>query len=141
MNRAERRLNADVARELKQDWMQKPYYQRLEALYNAGILVRDLKHIQITAKEYKEATDKAWEDGRLAGIDGTYQICFAAACLALIDLHGFDRKQCYDVMDKMQRHVLDSLTSIEAVNEVFDRIGLELDFSSYQPVRMVDDDA
>lgn len=69
-----------------------------------------------------------YEDGRTAGINGTYQICFAAVCLALNDIHGFGGKRCHRVLEKMQRYIVDCFTSADAVQAVYKRMGLKLDF-------------
>lgn len=88
--------------------------QKLAALVKNGITQKDL--------------DSAYEDGRTAGINGTYQICFAAVCLALNDIHGFGGKRCHRVLEKMQRYIVDCFTSADAVQAVYKRMGLKLDF-------------
>lgn len=117
-NRAQRR----AAKKQQPRWQKLNHDQRLAALVKNGITPKDL--------------EKAYSDGRLDGINGTYQICFAAACLALADLHGFGRKRCRNVMEQMQRHVIDTLTSAEAVQAVYKRLGLTLDFGD--PENLVD---
>ena len=139
MNRAQRRANADVIRQLQQDFLAKPYAERVESLIKAGIFAKDLAHLQITPKEHTKAVQDAWEEGRLAGINGTYQICFAAACLALNDLHKFGSKRCCDVIRRMQEHVISNLCSMEACEEVFRKIGLTLDFGDPQGIAWEDD--
>lgn len=118
MNRAQRR----AAKKQQPKWQRMTHDQKLAALVKNGITQKDL--------------DSAYEDGRTAGINGTYQICFAAVCLALADLHGFGRKRCRDVMEQMQRHVIDTLNSAEAVQAVYKRLGLTLDFGD--PENLVD---
>lgn len=78
--------------------------------------------------------------GQKAGIEGTYKICFAAVCLALNDLHGFGGKRCDRVLNKMQRYIIDSLSTAEAIEDVFERMGLSLDFGDPSSwVRLEDD--
>lgn len=125
MNRAQRRK----AEKAKPSWQRMSHDQKLANLMKQGISPKDLE------KSYNDG----YEQGRLVGINGTYGICFAAACLALNDLHGFGRKRLYHVMERMQHHVINSLTTSEACTEVFDRVGLELDFGDYQGVRMTTD--
>lgn len=110
MNRAQRR----AAQKQQPKWQRMSHDQKVAALLKNGITPKDL--------------DKAFEDGRQAGIEGTYKICFAAVCLALSDLHGFGGKRCQRVLEKMQRYIIDSLTSAEAVADVYKRMGLTLDF-------------
>ena len=69
-NRAQRR----AAKKQQPRWQKLSHDQRLAALVKNGITPKDL--------------EKAYSDGRLDGINGTYKICFAAACLALADLQG-----------------------------------------------------
>ena len=124
MNRAQRRK----AEKSKPAWQRMSHDQKLANLMKQGISPKDLE------RSYNDG----YEQGRLVGINGTYAICFAAACLAANDLHGFGRRRCYRLMEAMQSHVINSLTSTEACDEVFRRMGLELDFGDYQSVRMVD---
>ena len=52
----------------------------------------------------------------------------AAVCLALNDIHGFGGKRCHRVLEKMQRYIVDCFTSADAVQAVYKRMGLTLDF-------------
>ena len=110
MNRAQRR----AAKKQQPKWKSMTHDQKIGALLKNGITPKDL--------------DSAYEDGRTAGINGTYQICFAAVCLALNDLHGFGGKRCHRVLEKMQRYIVDCFTSADAVQAVYKRMGLKLDF-------------
>ncbi len=92
--------------------------QRINALLRQGISPADLD------KAYQDG----YEKGRLEGVDGTYKICFAAACLALNDLHSFGAKRCCDVMHSMQDYIINTLCSPEAVQKVYKRMGLTLNF-------------
>lgn len=127
MNRAQRR----AANKARPAWQRMSHDQKMANLLKQGISPKDLE------RSYNDG----YERGRLVGINGTYAICFAAACLAANDLYGFGRQRCYRLMEAMQSHVIDSLTSTEACDEVFRRMGLELDFGDLNGVRMVDDDA
>lgn len=109
-NRAQRR----AAQKQQPKWQKMTKEQRINALMKNGITPKDL--------------EREYESGRLAGIDGTYKICFAAACLALQELHGFGRKRCYDVMEAMQRYVIGTLCSAETIDQVYRQMGLTLDF-------------
>lgn len=110
MNRAQRR----AAKKQQPKWQRMTHDQKLAALVKNGITQKDL--------------DSAYEDGCTAGINGTYQICFAAVCLALNDIHGFGGKRCHRVLEKMQRYIVDCFTSADAVQAVYKRMGLKLDF-------------
>ena len=110
MNRAQRR----AAQKQQPKWQRMSHDQKVASLLKNGITPKDL--------------DKAYEDGRTAGTNGTYQICFAAVCMALSDLHGFGGKRCHRVLHVMQRYIVDSFTSADAVQAVYKRMGLKLDF-------------
>ena len=75
--------------------------------------------------------EKAYEDGLRQGLlqSGLPLIrsFYAALCLALQELHGFGPKRCYDVLTSTDQHITDSLCSAELVEEVLDRLGLEID--------------
>lgn len=121
MNRKDRRAEEKKRRAAKK---REPGYkkltkqQRIDALIKNGITIKDLE------KSYNEGYEKGWQDA----IAGTYQICFAAACQALGDLYAYDRNKLYDVLCRMQDHIIDTFTSTEAVQAVYKRFGLELDF-------------
>lgn len=55
--------------------------------------------------------------------------CYAAICLALHELHGFGKKRCRDVLNCVDAKLLETLTSAEAIDEVWRTIGLEINFS------------
>lgn len=55
--------------------------------------------------------------------------CYAAICLALHELYGFGRKRCLDTLNCVDAKLIDTLTSAEAIDEVWEKIGLQIDFS------------
>ena len=91
--------------------------QKIAALIKNGISPADLK------TSYDEGYRQGWRQG----VDGTYQICFAAVILALRELHNFNQDQLCGVAATMQEHIVHSLTSVEAVQEVYKQTGLILD--------------
>ena len=93
----------------------------------------------ITPSDLDKAYEDGFEQGRKAGLDGTYKVCFAAVCLALNDLHKFGAKRCCDVLCKMQEYIINTLCSPEAVQAVYKRIGLTLDFGDPQCIAWEDD--
>ena len=102
---------------------QRKHAPKWEKMSNQQLMRRITKN-GITLEELKANYDL----GQKAGIEATYKICFAAVCLALNDLHGFGGVRCQRVLEKMQRYIIDSLSTAEAVEEVFERLGLTLDF-------------
>jgi len=88
--------------------------QKIALLYKNGITAKDLK------TEY--------ESGMNRGIETTFRSIYAATCLAVDELFGFKRNRCKKLLQKIDEIVIYSLTSAELVQEVFDRLGLELNF-------------
>jgi hypothetical protein len=98
--------------------------QRKAALVKNGITPEDL--------------EQEWHTGYGAGVDATLKTVYAGVCLALHDLYGFGLKRCKDVLRATENHVLQSLTSEEAIEEVFQKIGLRLAFD--QPFDRIQED-
>lgn len=87
----------------------------------------------ITIEDVKQAEDKAYQDGYKAGLEATMRMCYAASCLALNELHGFGQKRCKDVLNAIDEKVCYALTSKELVDEVFDRMNLQIEFKDDIP--------
>lgn len=92
--------------------------ERLDGMVQNGIKPKDLE------REY----EAGYRQGRLEVTAPVFKTLYAAMCLALNDLHGFGEKRCYDVLCRVDELVTYHLTSEEAKQEVFDRMGLELSF-------------
>lgn len=84
----------------------------------------------ITLEDVKRAEEKSYAQGVQAGIENTMKTCYAAICLALNELHGFGTKRCKDVLNAVDEKVVMTLTSDEAIQEVFDRMGLVIRFNA-----------
>lgn len=110
-NRKDRRAERKVLPRYKR--MMTPE-QRKAALVKNGITPKDLQ--------------EQWDAGYNAGIDATLKTAYAGACLALHELHGFGSKRCKAFLDAMDRHIIYSLSSIDAAEEVFQKIGVKLVF-------------
>lgn len=106
----------------RQQWKQTPKWEKM----NQDQLMRCLSKNGITLQDL----ERNYNMGVHAGIDSAYQVCFAAVCLALNDLHGFGRIRCKRVMEKTQRYIIDSLTTADAVRDVYKRMGMKLDFGN-----------
>lgn len=122
MNRQQRR--AQMKAQKRQQKTPKPKYlsmtkeQCMDALCKNGITPKDLK------SEY----DKGFEAGFMAGGNPVLKTCYAAMCLALNDLYGFGHKRCLDVLRAAEEHILETLSSQEAIEEVYNRMKLKIDF-------------
>lgn len=82
----------------------------------------------ITPEDLKSNYDKGWHDGFKEAAEPIVKGCFAAICLALNDLHGFGTKRCMDVLNKVDEHLTYTLATDEAIEQVWKRIGLKLEF-------------
>lgn len=83
-----------------------------------GITVDDVMRME------KDAYEKGVYDGR----DGTFQKIFAAICLTLNELHGFNDAQCTEVLNGVYDKAVYALSSEELIQEAFDKVGVELSF-------------
>ena len=93
--------------------------QTMEKLLRNGITPKDLE------KSYAEGYSAGFSDASPA----TFKTIYAAVCLALNDKYGFGSKRCKDTLSAIDNYVLYSLTSTEAIQAVYDRMNLELDFN------------
>ena len=93
----------------------------------------------ITVADLKENYDKGWQDGFHESGDMVIRSCYAAICLALNDLHGFGQKRCMDVLNAVDEHMTMTLSSREAIDEVYKRMGLMIEFKEpFDRVREVE---
>lgn len=117
-----------------------PAYRRGET--HESLLAKFAKN-GITAKDYDQARQEEYErgfrDGHAQAAPTTFKMVYAAICLALNEMHRFGRKRCRNVLLRVDSHVMKTLTSAEAIQEVYERIGLHIDFD--EPFdRIVEDD-
>ncbi len=83
----------------------------------------------ITTQDLLEEYNKGYADGRKDGIDQVGQTIYAAFCLALKELHGFGKKRCEELLRAVDEKVMYTLTSNEAIQQVWDEMGLRLNFA------------
>lgn len=82
----------------------------------------------ITVEDLKANYDKGWQEGFKEAADPVIRGCYAAICLALNDLHGFGQKRCAAILNAVDEHLTYTLSSVEAIDEVYKRIGLKIEF-------------
>lgn len=87
----------------------------------------------ITLEDVRNAETEAFNKGVNVGIENTMRTCYAAICMALQERYGFGRKRCKDVLNDVDEKITMSLTSEEAIQEVYDRMGLEIVFRDSMP--------
>lgn len=119
MNRQQRRKIERQNRKIK-----KPSYrgltheQRLEKLFRNGITAEDLK--------------QEWHDGFDAGFKAAspsaIRTIYAAIALAAHNELGFGQTRCKRFLDAVDAIVVNSLCSQEAIDDVYDKLKLQLQF-------------
>ena len=87
----------------------------------------------ITLEDMKQAEDEAYKNGVRNGIESTMKTCYAAICLAMHELHGFGKKRCARVLNRVDETILLTLTSQDAIDEVYKTIKLKIDFREQIP--------
>ena len=84
----------------------------------------------ITIEDMHKAETDAYSKGVQDGKDGAVKTCFAAICLPLHELHGFGKERCSKVLNDVYDKLQFTLTSQEAIQEVYDTIGLQIRFNA-----------
>ena len=128
-NRAQRR--ADARREQKEnaELRMSGYFKaksKIEAVKQKKM--DELQRNGITLADLQANYDKGFHDGFKKAAEPIVRGCYAGVCLALNDLYGFGHKRCADVLNALDQHITMTLSSVEAIDEVWNRMGLKLDF-------------
>lgn len=87
----------------------------------------------ITIEDLKNAEDAGRNDGYRVGKEETLIICYASFLLALNEVCGFDGEKCREILNVADEKVTYTLTSAEAIKEVYDRLGVTLNFAEELP--------
>ena len=106
--------------ERKQRMADNEAFQRIN---KNGITLEDLRNCEIQGRQ----------DGYKVGKEETLIMCYAAFILALNELNGFTADQCMEVLNLADEKVTYTLNSVEAVKEVYDKMGLTLNFAETMP--------
>lgn len=106
--------------ERKQRMADNEAFQRIN---KNGITLEDLKNCEIQGRQ----------DGYMVGKEETLIICYASFILALNELHGFTADQCMEVLNLADEKVTYTLTTADAIKEVYDTMGLTLNFAETMP--------
>lgn len=115
-NRADRRK----AHKALPAWKRQTKEQKMAALVKNGI----------TPKDLEREGERSWNEGYKSGVDNGYQAAFAALCLALKEKHRFGKKRCVEVLRVADYHIINTLTTADLIREVYDKIGIYLDFNA-----------
>jgi hypothetical protein len=95
----------------------------MERIQKNGITIEDMHEIEVRAA--KEGYDRGLEHG--------IRTSYAAICLALNELHGFGKQRCEAVLNAVDEKMVYTLTSEEAIQEVWDRMKLRINFKEPVP--------
>lgn len=128
MNRKQRREAKRDAPKKKPIFHNMTRQERIERICKNGITLDDLK------RNYDDGFNAGY---KLAGEDAV-KACYAALCLALHELHGFGQKRCKDVLKAVDDAILYRLTGDDLIQDVFDKIGLTINFSD--PMERIKED-
>lgn len=97
-----------------------PRYERMTQEQKKAALFKD----GLTKKDM----DKEYEQGYRAGEIEAIKTIYAALCLGAHEVAGFGHKRLKELLRATDRHVLESVTSEEIMDEVFAKFGLTLNF-------------
>lgn len=82
-------------------------------------------------EDLRKVEERALAKGYMEAATPTYKICYAASLLALNKHFGFGKNRGIKFIRAMDEEVINTLSSMEAVDEVFERMGIELDLSAF----------
>ena len=107
-------------------------YQRMteEQKYNA------MCKQGISPKDLQEAYEKGLNEGIKRGTDYSMKDSYAAFLMAAHEEFGFGRERCKRLLRAADYRVVNSLASDEAIEEVFQKVGVAISF--YDPDRITD---
>ena len=94
--------------------------EAFERINRNGITIEDLKMVE----------DQGRKDGFDMGTENAMKTCYAAFCLALHELHGFDTEQCKAVLAAADDKVVYALNADELMEEMKRELDLEIDFNA-----------
>lgn len=88
----------------------------------------------VTEKDLEDNYRLGFEEGRQSAQKADTLMFFAAICLALNKLHGFGATRCHRVLTEVYNFVLFGIDSEESIQNVFDEMGLKIDFGDANPL-------
>lgn len=128
-NRAQRRADARQEQKENAELRMSGYFKaktKIEAVKQKKM--DELQRNGITLADLQANYDKGFHDGFKKAAEPIVRGCYAGVCLALNDLYGFGHKRCADVLNALDQHITMTLSTVEAIDEVWNRMGLKLDF-------------
>ena len=89
--------------------------------------------LQLTAPQ-EALINKAIKENYYRGVDAgkaqAVKTCYAAMCLAARDTYKFGKKRVLRLLHAMDKHVCETMASDEAIDQVFERLGIRITFSA-----------
>lgn len=148
-NRAERRRAAREAQKVdkaqskaeivRQTMRANPYLDSGSIGFKANVDIRQkmrnrIDRNGITEKDMDDQYRLGFTEGRETAQKADMLTYFAAICIALEKLHGFDSAQCHEVLTEVYNFIAYEIDSEESIQAVFDRIGLQIDIRHMNPL-------
>lgn len=128
LRRYNERQDAAEQREAKvRAWMQLTPEERRKFADDSAYMQK-IERNGITAEDVMKAEMDAYKEGVLAGKNETFRSIFAAVCLVLNEMHGFNDEQCTEVLNGVYDKAVYALTSKELIMEAYEKVGIELTF-------------
>lgn len=100
--------------------------QRMNAMCKNGI----------TPKDLQDAYDKGYNEGVKRASDYSLKDAYAGFLMAAHEVFGFGPKRCKRLLYAADNRVVNSLSSDEAIDEVFTKLGVSINF--YDPDRITE---
>lgn len=148
-NRAERRRAAREAQKVekaqskaeivRQTMQANPYLDSGSVGFKANVDIREkmrnrIDRNGITEKDMDDQYRLGFTEGRETAQKADMLTYFAAICIALEKLHGFDAAQCHEVLTEVYNFIAYEIDSEESIQAVFDRMGLQIDIRHMNPL-------
>ena len=124
LNRAQRRR---LARLEQRDTLEIPEHKKREIAARLEAVER-LSRQGISPQDLKQEYDRGFDEGFMSAAMPITKGCYAAVCLALKELYGFGPKRCLNVLRKIDEKLLYTLDGRELIDQVFEDVGLSINF-------------
>ena len=121
-NRAQRR----AAKKQQPKWKKMSQDQRINAMCKNGI----------TPKDVDDAYERGRKDALHSVSDYCMKDCYAGFVLAAHEVFGFGHERCIRLLKAADDRICNSLASDEAIEEVFEKLGIRIAF--YEPERITE---
>lgn len=121
-NRADRRAK----KKQQPRWKKLTSDERINGMCKNGITLKDVNDAYVQGKKdaLHEVSEYVMKD------------CYAAFLLAAHEVFGFGHDRCLRLLLAADERICNSLASDEAIEEVFDTVGVKIDF--YSPERITE---